>query len=175
MPAGAALAPCWPMAPVLASQPMNATLWRVVAAAAVLGMLGGMLCGAGCSGGSVGAEPIARCYPNEGACPPTMFVAGVGAEGGEASAGAGVFAKVCSECHGERGEGRGITSGIDFSSAVWQARFDDAAIAAIVRNGRPPRMPPANIDEAHLRDVIAFVRSLKKAPTATGRPSGTGY
>ena len=119
----------------------------------------------------MGTEPIARCFPNEGACPPEMFSGGVAAELGDPNLGAGVYSERCSQCHGARGQGIATTLGIDFRSAVWQARYDDAELGAIIINGRPPQMPPAMLDSAELRHVIAYVRNLAPDGSSVEVPS----
>ena len=89
-----------------------------------------------------------------------MFKGGVSAELGDPNLGAGVFSERCAQCHGAQGEGVATTVGIDFRSAVWQARYDDAELGAIIVNGRPPKMPPSMLSASELRHVIAHLRNI---------------
>ncbi|MCL4535591.1 MAG: c-type cytochrome [Bacteroidetes bacterium] len=84
------------------------------------------------------------------------------ATGGTANAQAGqaVFQKFCQGCHpgGNKGFGPAL-KGPDF-----QQKFPgDDALAALIRKGEGsmPAFSPAQIDDAALADLIAYIRSLK--------------
>ncbi|MDP6943512.1 MAG: cytochrome c [Myxococcota bacterium] len=127
-----------------------------------------------CQSGSVGSEPVSRCYP-EGACDEAMFQGGL--KGGEIDleAGAAIYRMNCASCHGVDGKGLEKTKRQDFTSAIWHASHEDADIADAVVRGRPPMMPPLGLSESQLRDVIGYLRSLKTTKAASDRPSGSGY
>ena len=129
---------------------------------------------AACQSGSVGTEPISQCYP-EGACDEAMFQGGL--KGGEANleAGAAIYRMNCASCHGADGKGLEKTQRHDFTSPIWHASRADTDIADAVTRGRPPMMPPLALSESQLRDVIAYLRSLKTARPSEDRPSGGGY
>lgn len=117
---------------------------------------------AACDRGSVGHKPIKRCVP-QGQCDPSMFKTGLTAAAGDAGKGAGLFQQHCATCHGPDGRGTVQAPGIDLTSAVWQSRYRDGEIASIIRGGRPPKMPAFSLPDAQLRDLVAHVRSLKRA------------
>ncbi len=123
----------------------------------------------GCDRGSVGSEPVSRCVP-EGACPEEMFRTGVRADLGDVAAGQRLYEARCVACHGTTGQALPGTAGIDFESPAWHARMRDADIAAVIAQGRPPAMPPQNLTEAQIRDVVAYLRSLKGAGAAPPTP-----
>jgi hypothetical protein len=127
-----------------------------------------------CQSGSVGTEPVSRCYP-EGACDEAMMQGGL--KGGVANleAGAAIYRVNCASCHGPDGRGLEKTQRHDFTSAIWHASRADTDIADAVTRGRPPMMPPLALSESQLRDVIGYLRSLKAARSGADRPSGGGY
>jgi mono/diheme cytochrome c family protein len=89
------------------------------------------------------------------------------------------FATRCASCHGATGRGDGPAARAlnprprDFSSAQWQTAVDDTLIASAIRFGgtavkKSPTMPPhPDLDGEHLNEVIALLRSFKKAGPAT--------
>ncbi len=82
------------------------------------------------------------------------------AQTAEIDAGAKVFASNCDACHPKANAGVGPA----LHGKAFAAQFpDDAAIRAIVRSGRDgmPAFPPANLSDADLNAVIAYLRSLK--------------
>jgi mono/diheme cytochrome c family protein len=94
-----------------------------------------------------------------------MLSQGITAAAGDASRGKGMFEMACASCHGKNGKGTVQAPGIDFTTAVWQSKYRDGQIASIIKAGRPPKMPPVNLSDEELRDIIAYVRTLKvKAP-----------
>ncbi len=116
----------------------------------------------GCDRGSVGHTAINRCVP-EGQCDPAMLTKGLVAAEGDPTRGAELFRTHCATCHGPNGSGGAQTPGIDFTTAVWQSRYRDGQIASIIRGGRPPKMAAFPLADRDLRDLVAFVRSLKSA------------
>lgn len=126
-----------------------------------------------CQEGSVGTEPISRCVP-EGACDDAMFQTGL--RGGEADLerGRALYASACATCHGPDGKGFGPTAKIDLTKASWHAGIQDKGIADAIVRGRPPIMPPMALSEVQLRDVVAYVRSLRRSEPEGGAPAGAG-
>lgn len=156
-----------------AAAPFIRTL--VITAASLVGAL----VGAGCAGGELGDEPIARCVP-EGACNETMFQGGLSAALGDASRGAPVWARECARCHGPDGVGIAEARHIDMTSPAWQLSMRDGTIVTTLRQGRAPIMPAYTFTDDELRDLLAHIRSLKRdlptgaqpAPSPTRSPGG---
>jgi PQQ-dependent dehydrogenase (methanol/ethanol family) len=74
------------------------------------------------------------------------------------TAGAAVFQKNCSSCHGDRGAGGRAASLIDNRRL---RAFSRAEIENIIRNGMPNGMPPfGSLPETDLQAVTTFVRSF---------------
>lgn len=128
-------------------------------------------CVAGCDRGAVGSETVSICVP-EGACDPTMFEQGLHDAPADLEIGRSIFDSTCATCHGPGGKGLGPTARIDFTQPVWHARYVDKEIAEIIRKGRPPTMPAMPLADAQLRDVIAYLRSLKVVPAEGDAPGG---
>lgn len=121
------------------------------------------------SSGSVGDEPVSRCFP-AGACDEAMLQQGLVAAQGDAHAGAELFAQNCARCHGPTGHGVEAAERIDMTSPSWQARLRDGQIAQTVRAGRPPVMPAFRFTDDQLRNLLAYVRQLEVAPAPTPKP-----
>lgn len=118
----------------------------------------------GCeSSGSLGDEPISRCFP-AGACDESMLQQGLVASQGDPHAGAALFAASCASCHGASGRGIDAAERVDMTSPAWQARLRDGQIAQTVRAGRPPVMPAFRFTDDQLRNLLAYVRQLEIAP-----------
>lgn len=70
----------------------------------------------------------------------------------------------CSACHGLAGHGDGPQGPMfkppDLSNAEWQAKVEDAQIAATITNGKG-RMPKFDLPEDVVRGLVARVRSLR--------------
>jgi len=124
--------------------------------------------GPACSDSEVGDSPVARCNP-AGACDEAMFKTGLSAALGDAQAGATLFARECSKCHGEAGKGLLEARRVDMTSPAWQASMRDGTIAKTVRSGRMPVMPAFAFDDQQLRDLLAHIRKLEQAPQPTPR------
>src|SRR5688500_13839710 len=74
------------------------------------------------------------------------------------AAGAVVFQKVCSSCHGEGGAGGRAAALVDNRRLRALPRTE---IENIIRNGMPNGMPPfGSLPEADLQAVTTFVRSF---------------
>lgn len=78
-----------------------------------------------------------------------------------AAAGATFKAK-CAGCHGPDGKGKEVMKTRDLASADVQ-KMTDAELSGIITNGKPPKMPPYKTMTAEqVKDMVAFIRSLKK-------------
>lgn len=123
----------------------------------------------GCeSRGSLGERPVARCVP-EGSCGEAMFELGLVASRGDATRGAPLYQATCAVCHGPAGRGVQDARRVDMTSPAWHARMRDGEIARVTRAGRPPIMPAFPLSDQQVRDLLAFIRTLKvdAAPAAT--------
>jgi PQQ-dependent dehydrogenase (methanol/ethanol family) len=85
------------------------------------------------------------------------------------AAGAAVFQKVCSSCHGDGGAGGRASSLIDNRRLRALSRGE---IENVIRNGMPNGMPPfGSLPEADLQAVTDFVRSFNSSAFDL-RPAG---
>jgi mono/diheme cytochrome c family protein len=86
---------------------------------------------------------------------------GVPAKADVADAGATYKAK-CAMCHGADGKGKESMKTPDFASVDVQKK-SDADLGGIITNGKPPKMPPyKTMTPDQVKDMVAFIRSLKK-------------
>jgi hypothetical protein len=58
------------------------------------------------------------------------------------------------------------------TSAAWQASVRDATVVKTVRTGRGAQMPSFTLKDQELRDLLAHLRSLVRAPAAPAAPKG---
>jgi mono/diheme cytochrome c family protein/rhodanese-related sulfurtransferase len=83
---------------------------------------------------------------------------------GDASAGAGVYARECASCHGERGEGgRGVT----LDNPVFQDSASDGFLRRSIELGRRETPMPGfgdTLSAPELDDVVVFLRTLRRDP-----------
>jgi putative heme-binding domain-containing protein len=87
------------------------------------------------------------------------------------AAGGKLFAAHCAACHGPQGEGgRGV------KLTTLTRASDDKSLFNIIRKGIPgTEMPPAPLKDGQIRDVVVFVRSLRRDSSlaaASGSPQG---
>jgi mono/diheme cytochrome c family protein len=76
-----------------------------------------------------------------------------------AERGPALYGVHCAFCHGA--DTRGGDSGPSLlRSQLVQDDRNGETIAPVVRNGRPPRMPPFDLTEAQLTDIAAFLHSF---------------
>ncbi len=80
--------------------------------------------------------------------------------------GAGIYSRLCSGCHGERGEGR-TALGPPLDSAEFAAKYTDDQIREIIEKGREApgtRMEPFadKISADEMKALIEYVHQLKK-------------
>ena len=92
--------------------------------------------------------------------------------GGDAAAGQAVFARSCTPCHPNANAGIGPA----LHGPAFTSRYpDDAAIAAVIRQGRGkmPAFSSASLPDQDLTNVVAYLRGLGSgaiAPEATPTP-----
>lgn len=87
-----------------------------------------------------------------------------------AERGRATFVRICSGCHGMDGRGaprvawNAPAPPRDLTDPAFHAERSDEQLLFVLRNGKGA-MPPfaAILEDAQLRDVIAYVRSLPKA------------
>lgn len=82
------------------------------------------------------------------------------ATGGNATAGAKVFAAKCNACHPNGNAGLGPA----LSGPAFTAKYPgDVPLREIIAKGKGsmPPYPPASLSEADMQDLIAYLRSLK--------------
>lgn len=125
-----------------------------------LAVLGLALSLGACSAGELGDEAIERCVP-AGACDEAMFQGGLTAARGVAEQGQQTWMRECSRCHGADGVGIAEARLIDMSSPAWQLSLRDGTLVKTIRAGRAPIMPAYTFSDDELRDLLAFIRSLK--------------
>ena len=86
----------------------------------------------------------------------------------------GAAGKSCASCHGADGKGMAETKRVNFTDPVWHVGKQDRDIASAITRGRPPRMPAMPMAESQLRDLVGYLRSLKRGeappPPAEQRP-----
>jgi putative heme-binding domain-containing protein len=83
-------------------------------------------------------------------------------------AGKKMFAASCAACHGPRGEGG---RGPNLREQVMWHSLDDDGIFKTVKDGVPGAdMPPTNLPEARVWELVAFVRSLTAPAIDTPAP-----
>lgn len=70
----------------------------------------------------------------------------------------------CAGCHGARGEGG---RGADLTAPGLTRDADDASLARIIDSGIPgTKMPGTRLQEGESRELAAYVRALRQAPSA---------
>jgi putative heme-binding domain-containing protein len=85
--------------------------------------------------------------------------------------GAVLFRQECVFCHGVAA--RGGLRGPDLTTRTWNHGGADEDLAATIRNGIPgTAMPPHNLTDDEIRDIVAYVRTLQQPVAApTGDPA----
>src|SRR3974377_559056 len=72
------------------------------------------------------------------------------------------FKAKCAGCHGADGKGKDAMKTRDLSSADVQKQ-SDAELTGIITNGKPPKMPAyKTMTPDQVKDMVAYIRSLKK-------------
>jgi mono/diheme cytochrome c family protein len=87
-----------------------------------------------------------------------------------------VFDFYCAQCHGVKGDGKGVNVGKDFATdprnftdATDMAKRSDEDIRGVIKDGGPsisksPLMPPwgATLTAAEVDDLLAYIRTMCK-------------
>jgi len=72
------------------------------------------------------------------------------------------FKTKCAGCHGADGKGKEALKTQDLASPDVQ-KMSDAELSGIITNGKPPKMPPyKSMTPDQVKDMVAYIRSLKK-------------
>jgi DMSO reductase family type II enzyme heme b subunit len=102
----------------------------------------------------------------------------------EAPPGGALYQKLCAQCHGERGDGRGIAAPRlmppprDFTAAKFKIRTTpsgalptDADLLAVIREGMPYTSMPgwSHLSDAQLQELVAAVKSFSADFADPGR------
>ncbi|PKL77128.1 MAG: hypothetical protein CVV27_06750 [Candidatus Melainabacteria bacterium HGW-Melainabacteria-1] len=94
--------------------------------------------------------------------------ASVQAAAGNAANGKKLYAAQCTVCHGVLGKGDGPAGkslkppARDLSSGVFKYGSSDAALAKLIKTGKSPMPGFANLSDQQLKDLVAYIRTLKK-------------
>lgn len=96
------------------------------------------------------------------------------ANAGDAAAGGARFKQLCATCHGPSGKGDGPAAAAikpkprDLTDPAWQKSVTDEYLVKVIQKGgaavgKSPMMTPfgASVNEAQMKDLIAYIRSLK--------------
>jgi mono/diheme cytochrome c family protein len=97
------------------------------------------------------------------------------ASGGNAERGAPLYATYCASCHGPTGDGDGaLAQALDpkpvaHSNGAYMNTLSDEHIFKVIKEGgaavgKAPTMAPwgGTLDDAQIRDLVAFIRTLAK-------------
>ena len=80
----------------------------------------------------------------------------------DVATGGATFKTKCAACHGPDGKGKEAMKTRDLASADVQKK-SDADLGGIITNGKPPKMPPyKTLTPEQVKDLVSFIRSLKK-------------
>ena len=74
---------------------------------------------------------------------------------------------VCAACHGVGGEGNPALGAPNLSDDIWLHGWGEAAIVAMVNNGKTNQMPAqtTTLTEAQIRVLTSYVWGLSNKPT----------
>jgi mono/diheme cytochrome c family protein len=107
--------------------------------------------------------PLAVASPTSQPSPVAAAATPAAQPAGDASAGAATFQTQCNTCHPSARAGIGPA----LYGAAFAARYpDDAALSAVVRNGRGgmPAFATTRLSDQDLENVVAYLRSLATTP-----------
>jgi mono/diheme cytochrome c family protein len=79
----------------------------------------------------------------------------------DVAAGEATFKAKCAGCHGADGKGKEAMKTRDLSSADVQKQ-SDADLTGIITNGKGKMPPYKTLSADQVKDLVSFVRSLKK-------------
>jgi cytochrome c6 len=79
-----------------------------------------------------------------------------------AETGAATYKSKCAVCHGPAGTpSAGMAKMMGIKSAAEYKSVSEADMIAAVKNGKGKMKPVAGLDEAQIKDVVTYFRSLK--------------
>ena len=104
----------------------------------------------------------------------TVAVASMVAQHGyspaEIAEGGKLFQSSCARCHGADGD---AVAGVNFARGQFRRATTDDEIARIITSGIPGTgMPPSNFSEFDAGRIVAYLRSMTAAPTASAGAPG---
>src|ERR1700758_87844 len=79
----------------------------------------------------------------------------------DVAAGEATFKAKCAGCHGADGKGKEAMKTRDLSSADVQ-KESDADLSGIITNGKGKMPPYKTLSADQVKDLVSFIRSLKK-------------
>jgi mono/diheme cytochrome c family protein len=79
----------------------------------------------------------------------------------DVAAGEATFKAKCAGCHGADGKGKEMMKTRDLASADVQ-KMSDADLSGMITNGKGKMPPYKTLTPEQVKDLVAFIRSLKK-------------
>jgi len=79
----------------------------------------------------------------------------------DTAAGEATYKAKCAMCHGADGKGKASMKNSDITTAEVQKK-SDADLSAVITNGKSPMPASKSLTPEQIKDVVAYVRSLKK-------------
>jgi mono/diheme cytochrome c family protein len=79
----------------------------------------------------------------------------------DVAAGEATYKAKCAMCHGADGKGKPAMKTQDLASADVQKK-SDADLSGIITSGKPPMPAYKTLTPEQVKDLVAFIRSLKK-------------
>jgi len=79
----------------------------------------------------------------------------------DVAAGEATFKAKCAGCHGADGKGKPAMKNSDLTAADVQKK-SDADLSAAITNGKPPMPAYKTLTADQVKDLVSYVRSLKK-------------
>ena len=79
----------------------------------------------------------------------------------DTAAGEATFKAKCAGCHGADGKGKEAMKTRDMASADVQ-KMSDADLSGVITNGKGKMPPYKTMSADQVKDMVAFIRSLKK-------------
>jgi cytochrome c6 len=79
----------------------------------------------------------------------------------DVAAGEATYKAKCAGCHGADGKGKPAMKTGDLASADVQKK-SDADLSGVITNGKPPMPAYKTMTPEQVKDLVAYIRSLKK-------------
>jgi mono/diheme cytochrome c family protein len=89
------------------------------------------------------------------------------------ASGKGAYDRVCSECHGAEGKGKG---GADDAPAIVPITKDYKSLLALVREGgcKMPTIPASEVSDEEVGQILTYLKSIGGASGASARLKAGG-